>query len=263
MLVVACALVGISFLFHELDCSVPKSNPLCYLLESVPSSPPKQELIPIPEVVQQPSSTSITLGKPETVCLRTSDGEEVCYFDGPGELRTDYISPLLRSAQFTYDRMTEMWLGAPETIRLTLSLDSHDAPELSEAFAGESSPGLLNVTPQVSASLVGSAGISVEALGKDRKRIFDPSPPSWQWLITPEIEGGNKLLTLTIFFHVTDEGLPYTVSVLEDPINVRLSPWQSARDSFATIRPLWIYAAAGALASCGIYLWARNRPSRA
>ena len=61
MLVVACALVGISFLFNELDCSVPKSNPLCYLLESVPSSPPKQELIPIPEVVQQPSSTSITL----------------------------------------------------------------------------------------------------------------------------------------------------------------------------------------------------------
>ena len=262
MIGVACALVGTTLLFHELDCFAPRSSPLCHLLGIVPASPPKQEIIPIPEVVKQPSSTSITLGKPETVCLRNSDGEEVCYFDGPGELRTDYISPLLGSARFKYDRVTEMWRGAPESIRLTLLLDSHDAPELPEALSSESAPGLLNVTPQVSASLIGSAGISVEALSEERKRVFDPAPVSWQWIATPEIEGESKLLTLTIFFHITDEGLAYTVKVLEDQINVRISPWQSARDSFLTIRPLWIYTAAGIFASCGIYLWARSRLGR-
>lgn len=104
----------------------------------------------------------------------------------------------LTKGQFVYNRITTMWRDVPETVLLKLNLASEAVPTLPRALAGESTPGLMPVTPEMSVELRGTAGLVVDPSEAVRKRISDLAPTEWQWKVTPTKSADAELLTLTV-----------------------------------------------------------------
>jgi len=167
----------------------------------------------------------------------------------------------LFSADFVYNRVDEMWHGTPVDVVLKLVPPDMPAPLISEALEGERKRGSVKVSPEISADLVGSAGLDVSPSEIVRKKFSLTAPTSWQWKVLPTKPGNRNLLTLTIYAHF-DTDPPYTLAVYEDQIDVKVGILQRARITVAEIQPLWAFAAAAIPTVLGAIVWFRRRLRR-
>ncbi|MGK9170919.1 hypothetical protein KXR53_31775 [Inquilinus limosus] len=211
-------------------------------------------------------SISISLQVPSTISRIENALQQVC-LDGLCSAKVvsaRHVRSLkelvggLDKGDFIYNRVREMWRDQPTTVFFRLAAPTGEAPTLPKAAQGETATGSVPVTPEMSVELSGSEGLVVEPKELVKKKISDLSATTWQWKVTPILEGPNQLLTLSVFVHI-DDGAPYTLKTYEDNITVNVGAWQSVKDVISNVNPVWTFVVAAVPAISGIAIWLRRR----
>ena len=164
----------------------------------------------------------------------------------------------LPEGHFKYNRVQEMWRDEPQTVIFKMSMLPDEEIVLPSAAAGPRTEGTTKITSKMSVELTGSAGLTVDPKGRVEKEISTLSPITWQWIVTPTSEGEDKLLTLTVYVHMTDQNRAYTLKTYEDRIVVRVSRWDKVKDFVSEVNPVWAFAAAVFGSLVGFFGWKKK-----
>lgn len=111
----------------------------------------------------------------------------------------------LKTASYRVNRGGPIKLGEPQTVSLVVNTsDSADFDEEQSGLPGERSSGTTSISMQMEAELVGSA-FMIEPQGRQRREISMLNPTRWEWGITPE-RGGVQRLEVAVYVILTKNG---------------------------------------------------------
>ena len=160
-----------------------------------------------------------------------------------------YVESLLPTGSIAFNAPSELTVEEAVTVFLVVNPDRDSVAARDRLNSLRKSDGTapgdarereVPVSPQMIATLTGSAGLLVESRGEQRQRLGVGRSTEWMWRVTPRA-GGRQTLTLKLYAEIAELGSPAEIETFEEIINVRVSmgqwAWRAFKDNWE-----WIFA---------------------
>jgi hypothetical protein len=143
----------------------------------------------------------------------------------------------VRTAQIRYNAPATMQLNMPINLRLAIDASGmEDLESVLEDLPGEIRSGEAELTSQVTATLTGT-GFDIRPLKPARQVLTEERPSTWQWEVTPRVEGRHTLV-LEVFAHPGGGDAAASVREFRDEITVEVTPLSKVLHFAQTADPL-------------------------